>query len=296
MRTILTILLTSLFWSFVIMVWFEPRSDQSQSEEMYAETTVVKPNTATTVAQQSGRKSAEKEVVRQVSKETPAPAAKQPTTPKPEPQISNKVTEVERKMVEKPSVENVATAELDYVGEIDGKWTPVEGAEFPLEFTKYGTLIQTRYGSLNVRHFYTISSDKRMKIGYNSARFEIVKSGGDTYLEIFGSSDYSGKYRRVWQPAKISMTRLDESLYPTKIVGKWSPINGQEYPLEITKYGTAIQTKYGSLDIRHDYELNGDVLTIGYDKCRVVLSEDASCYYLEIYNGDDFSGRYRKSK
>ena len=177
MRTILTILLTSLFWSFVIMVWFEPRSDQSQSEEMYAETTVVKPNTATTVAQQSGRKSAEKEVARQVSKETPAPAAKQPTTPKPEPQISNKVTEVERKMVEKPSVENVATAELDYVGEIDGKWTPVEGAEFPLEFTKYGTLIQTRYGSLNVRHFYTISSDKRMKIGYNSARFEIVKSG-----------------------------------------------------------------------------------------------------------------------
>lgn len=90
------------------------------------------------------------------------------------------------------------------------------------------------------------------------------------------------------------MRQLDESLYAEAIVGKWSVINGQEHPLEFSKYGTAIQ--YRSYENRVEYTLNGSNLKIQFDNARVVISEDASYYYLEIYNSQDFSGRYRKSK
>ena len=90
------------------------------------------------------------------------------------------------------------------------------------------------------------------------------------------------------------MRPLDESLYAEKIVGKWTPINGQECPIEFSKYGTAIQSR--GYEKRIEYTLNGSSLKIQYDNARVALSEDASYYYLEIYNSEDFSGRYRKSK
>jgi hypothetical protein len=90
------------------------------------------------------------------------------------------------------------------------------------------------------------------------------------------------------------MRRLDASLYEDAIIGKWSVINGQEYPIEFSKYGTAIQ--YRNYEDRVEYTLNGSNLKIQFDNARVVISEDASYYYLEIYNSEDFSGRYRKSK
>ncbi|MBQ6869594.1 MAG: hypothetical protein IJO17_03925 [Alistipes sp.] len=91
------------------------------------------------------------------------------------------------------------------------------------------------------------------------------------------------------------MRPLDQSLYAEAILGKWSVINGQEYALEFTKYGTAIQ--YRGYEKRIEYNLNGSNLRIYLDSsARVAISEDASYYYLEIYNSEDFSGRYRKSK
>lgn len=253
MRTILTVLLTSLVWAFVILAFFEPRAKSEETTP--PATTTVEPTVAPTPSR--AEKKAEKRSEKRA--QTAAPV----------------------------------TENIDYTREIDGKWTPVEGAQHSLEFTKYGTVIQY-HGSLQMRHDYSLSG-KKMNIGYDKARIEIVKQGNDCYLEIYNSQEYSGKYRRTSQPRKIAMRQLDESLYAEAIVGKWSVINGQEHPLEFTKYGTAIQY-HGSLELRHDYSLSGEKLKIQYDNARVVISEDASYYYLEIYNSQEFSGRYRKSK
>lgn len=253
MRTILTVLLTSLVWAFVILAFFEPRAKSEETTP--PATTTVEPTVAPTPSR--AEKKAEKRSEKRA--QTAAPV----------------------------------TENIDYTREIDGKWTPVEGAKYDLEFTKYGTVIQHN-GSLLLRHTYSLSG-KKMNISYDKARIEIVKQGNDCYLEIYNSQEYSGKYRRTSQPRKIAMRQLDESLYAEAIVGKWSVINGQEHPLEFTKYGTAIQ-HHGSLELRHDYTLSGEKLKIQYDNARVVISEDASYYYLEIYNSQEFSGRYRKSK
>lgn len=272
MRTILTVLLTSLVWAFVILAFFEPRAKSTEADEAVT-TEVVEPTP--TPAPTRKEKRAERKAEKEAEKQTPAPTP----TPAPEPAPEPKPASV--------------TESIDYAREIDGKWTPVEGAQHSLEFTKYGTVIQY-HGSLQMRHDYSLSG-KKMNISYDKARIEIVKRGNDCYLEIYNSQEYSGKYRRTSQPRKIAMRQLDESLYAEAIVGKWSVINGQEHPLEFTKYGTAIQ-HHGSLELRHDYSLSGEKLKIQYDNARVVISEDASYYYLEIYNSQEFSGRYRKSK
>ena len=253
MRTILTVLLTSLVWSVVILAFFEPRAKSEETTPPAA--TTVEPSVAPTPSR--AEKKAEKRSEKRA--QTAAPV----------------------------------TENIDYTREIDGKWTPVEGAKYDLEFTKYGTVIQHN-GSLLLRHTYSLSG-KKMNIGYGKARIEIVKEGENFYLEIYNSEKFSGRYRRTSQPRKIAMRPLDESLYTDIIVGKWSVINGQEHAIEFTKYGTAIQYN-GSLDLRHDYSLSGEKLKIQYDNARIAISEDASYYYLEIYNSEDFSGRYRKSK
>ncbi len=49
--------------------------------------------------------------------------------------------------------------------------------------------------------------------------------------------------------------------------------------------------------MRYEYSLSNNKLSIRYDRnARVVISEDANNYYLEIFNTTDFSGRYKKSK
>ncbi len=249
MRTVLTILLTSLFWALVIFLFFEPASSKEGSKAVVVES-------------------------------VEAPKVEQSATSKP-------------KSTKKRAEQSTAQAEttIDYAREIDGKWQPVEGAEYPLEFTKYGIAIQHRSYSNRIK--YSLSG-KRLNIQYDKARCEINKVGGDYILEIYNSEKFSGKYKRVSQPRKIAMRLLDESSYIENIVGKWSPINGQEYPIEFSKYGTAIQKR--SYDNRVEYTLSGSSLKIQYDNARVTISEDASYYYLEIYNSEDFSGRYRKSK
>ena len=293
MRTILTILLTSLVWAFVIVAFFEPRTKNTETDKAVttevvdktptpAPTPTRKERRAERKAEKEAEKGAEKE--KEAEKQTPAPIP----TPSPE---SAPAPEPTPEPTPKPMPAPV-TESIDYAREIDGKWTPVEGAEHPIEFTKYNVAIQ--YRGYQKRIDYSLKGQK-LRIQFDNARCEITKQGGEYYLEIYNSQEYSGKYRRTSQPRKIAMRQLDESLYSEAIVGKWNVINGQEHPLEFTKYGTAIQY-HGTLELRHDYSLSGEKLKIQYDNARVVISEDASYYYLEIYNSQEFSGRYRKSK
>lgn len=292
MRTTITILLTSLVWAFVIVAFFEPRTKNTETDKAVttevvdktptpAPTPTRKERRAERKAEKEAEKGTEKEKEKEKEKQTPAP------TPTPAPES---VPAPEPTPEPAPTPAPV-TESIDYAREIDGKWTPVEGAKYPLEFTKYGTAIQ--YRSYKDRITYALKGQK-LRIQFDNARCEITKQGGEYYLEIYNSQEYSGKYRRTSQTRKIAMRQLDESLYAEAIVGKWSVINGQEHPLEFSKYGTAIQ--YRSYENRVEYTLNGSNLKIQFDNARVVISEDASYYYLEIYNSQDFSGRYRKSK
>ena len=182
---------------------------------------------------------------------------------------------------------------IDIAREIDGLWEPVVGAEYPLEITKYNVAIQHRGFENRVK--YSLKGDK-LRIDFDiNARCEITKEGDTYYLEIYNSKDFAGKYKRKSQPRKIAMRPIDASLYAEKLCGKWTPINGQKHPIEFSKYGTAIQ--HCGYENRVQYTLNGDALRIYFDnKASIVISEDASYYYLELYNSKDFSGRYRRTK
>lgn len=290
MRTTLTILLTSLVWALAILFFFEPKSFEEATTpvvEAVEVAEVTPPPTKSQKRSENKSKRTESSAEKQVSKSAPAEAAKTTTeASKPATTESTKAT----------ATESAKAAEtIDYAREIVGQWSPIEGSECPLEISKYGCVIQTKYG-VKMRYKYSIKG-KRINIGYdNNARFEITKENGVVYLELFNTTDFSGKYKRTSQPRKIAMRPLDVSTYAENIVGKWKPLDGQECNLELSKYGAAIQTKYG-VDMRYDYTLNGKKLSIGYnDNASVVISEDASYYYLEIYNSEDFSGRYRKSK
>ena len=309
MRTTLTILLTSLVWAIIILCFFEPKRSEEATAPVVETLEVVTPS-PTKSQKRSERKSqrTESSAEKQVSKSAPAEAAKTSTeASKPATTESTKATATESttaaeavksttETTKSATTTSTTTAEtIDYAREIVGQWSPIEGSECPLEISKYGCAIQTKYG-VKMRYTYSIKG-KRINIGYdNNARFEITKENGVVYLELFNTTDFSGKYKRTSQPRKIAMRPLDVSTYAENIVGKWKPLDGQECNLELSKYGAAIQTKYG-VDMRYDYTLNGKKLSIGYnDNASVVISEDASYYYLEIYNSEDFSGRYRKSK
>ena len=200
---------------------------------------------------------------------------------------------------EKDNTQEPATSIPQQMGnisqEIVGKWQPVEGAEYSLEFTKYGTAIQYR-GSYWSRSPYSLNGNIA-NIGYsNNLKIEITAKGGVVYLEIYDSDDFSGKYKRVSRPKEINYNAISGDLYSTAIVGKWTPIDGQEYAMEFTKYGVAIQVR-NSYNSRTEYKLEGNKLKIAYDNnARVALWEDSQYYYLEIFNTEDFSGRYRKTK
>ena len=275
MRTILTILLTSLVWSIVIYCFYEPKSTEEVAAPAVEVVEATPPPTKSQKRSENKskhtEKSTEKSTEKQVSKQTPAEAVDT---------LASQTAEVSK-----------ATETIDYAREIDGKWTPVEGAQYPLEITKYGVAIQERGYDDRIK---CLLKGKKLAIKYDNARCEITKEKGVYYLEIYNSQDFSGKYKRTSQPRKIAMRKLDSANYTELIIGKWNPINGHKYPLEFSKYGTAIQ--YRGYEDRVEYSLNGSSLKIKYDNASVVISEDASYYYLEIYNSEDFSGRYRKSK
>ena len=288
-RVVLTFLLTSLFWWVIFTYWAYRQSEQSlfieseQIEQLVSDNELPQKNKPV-----EGNSKVSKAAPKNEKKSAPVDEVKQPSTPKHESVATGMTLEV--------SSQAQVSAQLNDSQEIIGKWRPVEGAKNPLEFTKYGTVIQTVYGELNMRYDYRINGEK-IKIRYDDATFKIIKEGNTTYLEIYNSEDFSGRYRRASQPSKINASVIDKREYPSYIIGKWTPITGQENPIEFTKFNTVIHMVYGELDMRYEYSLSSDRLSVRYDhNARVVISEDANNYYLEIFNTTDFSGRYRKSK
>ena len=298
-RVILTFLLTSLFWWGLFTYYAYKKSGQevSMTDEFVG--------WLTDVVEQTGQSDAIVESVEmeddnsttdvsavKMQKQTAEAKSKSSSTNKAKP----KQTENVAKKDIAPQPVASASQQLDALSQdIVGKWQPVEGAEYSLEFTKYGTAIQYRSGYLS-RHPYSLNGNIA-NIGYsNNLKIEITAKGGVVYLEIYDSDDFSGKYKRVSRPKVINYTAISGDLYSTAIVGKWTPIDGQEYAMEFTKYGVAIQVR-NSYNSRTEYKLEGNKLKIAYDNnARVALWEDNQYYYLEIFNTEDFSGRYRKTK
>lgn len=298
-RVILTFLLTSLFWWGLFTYYAYKKSGQevSMTDELVG--------WLTDAVEQTGDsgvivESVEMEDDSSTKSISAVKEQKQPAGAKPKSSSTNKAKpKPVEKVAEKDNTQEPATSIPQQMGnisqEIVGKWQPVEGAEYSLEFTKYGTAIQYR-GSYWSRSPYSLNGNIA-NIGYsNNLKIEITAKGGVVYLEIYDSDDFSGKYKRVSLPKEINYNAISGDLYSTAIVGKWTPIDGQEYAMEFTKYGVAIQVR-GSYNSRTEYKLEGNKLKIAYDnKARVALWEDNQYYYLEIFNTEDFSGRYRKTK
>jgi hypothetical protein len=298
-RVILTFLLTSLFWWGLFTYYAYKKSGQevSMTDEFVG--------WLTDAVEQTGESDAIVESVEMGDDDSTTDVSavkmqKKPAEAKSKSSSTNKAKPKQTENVEKKDItpQPVASAsqQLDALSqEIVGKWQPVEGAEYSLEFTKYGTAIQYRSSYLS-RHPYSLNGNIA-NIGYsNNLKIEITAKGGVVYLEIYDSDDFSGKYKRVSRPKVINYTAISGDLYSTAIVGKWTPIDGQEYAMEFTKYGVAIQVR-NSYNSRTEYKLEGNKLKIAYDNnARVALWEDNQYYYLEIFNTEDFSGRYRKTK
>ena len=305
-KVILTFLLTSLFWWVLFTYSAYKRSVQNSDieddpiEQVVAETeaTPIEPVRSNPPKNNSATKTEQTKtsIKQDVASSSPVTKPSNEVKQKPLEKILATTTDIPNSTPKQEKQQQEQPQTLNYKEEIVGKWQPIEGAENPLEFTKYGTVIQTIYDDIEMRYNYQINEEK-LKIKYDNATFKIIKEGGNTFLEIYNSNDFSGRYRRKSQPSNINSSIINKSEYVTYIVGKWTPITGQENPIEFTKFNTAIQTIYSDIDMRHDYSLNNDRLSIKYDKnARVVISEDANYYYLEIYNTTDFSGRYKKSK
>ena len=302
-RIFITFILTSAFW-----IWYyhdiayntpEEEVEIQQTEEKSQENAScvlsqdVTPAVNSHKSKSPASTKANKEAVTTSAKATTQSNTQQTEKPATSStQQSDKRDEADNTSVASKSSATTTAAPLSIVG----KWQPMEGAEYPLEFTQYGAVIQTdKYGLLS-RYAYATNGEQ-MKIKYDNAQFKLLSENNNIYLEIYNSKDFSGRYKLLSQPQKITATILPKEDYSTLIVGKWTPVNGHIDNIEITKFGTVIQTDKYDFDSRYAYSLNGDKLVIKYDKnARIVISEDANYYYLEIYNTTDFSGRYRKKK
>lgn len=114
-----------------------------------------------------------------------------------------------------------ASTTNDYSQDIIGKWEPIEVAEHHLEFSKYGTMIQTINLNKAMNNLlpqingidyefdkeypYVIEKDV-VTITQNAEneddeiidfQVEITSDESGTYLEIYGVTNLSGKYRKV---------------------------------------------------------------------------------------------------
>ena len=173
MKNILIVLLTSLFWAIILTLFFEPRSFEAQEQ-----TPVEVEAPAPKKPKAEKAKKVERTPDKGVSDDKKVDITKQPTP------VDNvdlvKTTPKEDK--------------IDYSREIVGKWTPVEGGKHPLEFTKYGCVIQTN--GINWRYDYSLDGKKLAIKHDNNARIEITKeNNGTAYLELFNSAEFSGKYK-----------------------------------------------------------------------------------------------------
>ena len=193
------------------------------------------------------------------------------------------------------AVEQSPTQQIGNTVSITGVWVPIEGAEYSLTITKYGTVIQHINSVVNSRYKYSLSGNK-LKIGYdNNAKASLYAENGKQYLEIYNSERFSGKYRLSSKAINVAGDIINPSEYQSEIVGKWKPVFGAEYPIEVSKYGTVIQNINSAVNSRYEYSINNSNLKIGYDgNATVSIIKNATGIYLEIYNSERFSGLYKK--
>ncbi|MGN0091887.1 MAG: hypothetical protein ACI35M_02330 [Alistipes sp.] len=164
-----------------------------------------------------------------------------------------------------------------------------------MTITKYGVVIQHINSVVNSRYTYSLSGDK-LKIGYDkSAKADLYAENGKIYLEIYNSERFSGKYKLSSRAIDVAGDIINPSEYQAEVVGKWKPVFGAEYPIEISKYGTVIQHINSAVNSRYEYSIDKESLKIGYDKnATVSIIRNAAGTYLEIYNSEHFSGLYKK--
>lgn len=115
---------------------------------------------------------------------------------------------------------------VDYEQSIIGKWTPVEEADFDLEFTKYGMMkwklgvFEDTFGALNnkneVINSFSTFLDNLMEVEFPyivdgrllsfrdietdeevEVEIKIYAEDGVEYLEIYDVTNLAGKYKRI---------------------------------------------------------------------------------------------------
>lgn len=96
------------------------------------------------------------------------------------------------------------------------------------------------------------------------------------------------------KPATKSASKPKKSSTP-ELFGKWLPLEGAKHPIEISRYGTVIEWWAGKHCSRYDMTISGKNISIGYNKNgRFEISKEGNLTFLEIFNNEEFSGKYVK--
>ena len=289
-KIILTALLTSLFWAFVLIGY----EDMYLSKKVETLEDVVEDvsEQKSTPVQQHGSQPKQQPKQQHGSQPKQQLAQQFTSQPKqqPKPQQSTKPSQ-------KPVAKSSSKPKKTSTPELFGKWLPLEGAKHPIEISRYGTVIEWWAGEHCSRYDMTISG-KNISIGYNkNGRFEISKEGNLTFLEIFNNEEFSGKYVKEASHVSGIGDKLQVSQYATAILGYWQPYEAAQYPIEITKYGTLIEHWAKGHSSRYEYKLEGARLDVEYERdMRVEITQNEQYIYLELYNSDKFSGCYRRKR
>ena len=199
MRTILIVLITSLFWAIGIYIHRE-YGDQIKYVIEHAEEISESIEDKAEAVEKSIEKA-----VKQTKPTSVAVTPKQKTTPvaKQQKAEQQKVEQpkVEQKVAEQPKAPAKSYGEL-----ICGYWDPIEGNIRPLEISKYGTIVRWYisgdYKSEWNRRQYIVSGNQLTVNNYYKCTVNVFEENGDTYLEVYGHEEYAGKYRKVIKKKK----------------------------------------------------------------------------------------------
>lgn len=177
MKTILIILITSLFWAMGIYI------DRNYSDAIKAE---IREWVQEDIIEEVKEEVADVKEDIAEAKAVVTPRKSTTTAPKPQPKTQPKATQPK-------------TPEKNYAELICGYWEPVEGTTSKLDISKYGTV--TRHYKLysswhEDRYEYSISGNKLVVNDYYKCTVNVFVENGVTYLEVFGNEKYAGKYRK----------------------------------------------------------------------------------------------------
>lgn len=177
MKTILIILITSLFWAMGIYI------DRNYSNVIKAE---IREWVNEEIVEEVKEEVADVKEDIAEAKAVVTPRKSSTTAPKPQPKTQPKATQPK-------------TLEKNYAELICGYWEPVEGTTSKLDISKYGTV--TRHYKLysswyEDRYEYSISGNKLVVDDYYKCTVNVFVENGVTYLEVYGDEKYAGKYRK----------------------------------------------------------------------------------------------------